>query len=846
MARPLALILLLAAAVLPACEDDKAPGLQDVASDALANDTAAPPQCKADAECPVSTTACKVAACSVSGVCGLVDATDGKSCDDGDACTVSTACASGVCVGTSTCECAVDADCVKLDDDDLCNGTLYCELGGAKPACKVKPSTVVSCDNSDDTACRSNLCQPATGTCALTPKADGIACDDGNDCTSPDVCTSGGCGGTPVCACEVDDDCNASDDGNPCNGTLYCDHTGATPSCKVNPATIIGCSSEDDTPCFASQCDPKDGSCKTGPMPPTTACDLDGSACSLDHCAAGACVPGPLDAPCNCKVDADCAPFDDGNFCNGVLFCNVASGFCELNPATKVACPTASDTTCLRNQCAAKTGLCAMTPQPEGSTCNDGWDCTTDELCTAGVCKAGKDSCVCQSTADCAQYEASNGCAKLYCNKPAGLCKTNPATLTYCKEAGDPACSVTSCNTTTGACEVVAKNEGGPCEADGSWCTSLDVCAGGACKAASSKCPCKADKDCAAFDDDDACNGSLFCDLPTGTCLVNPATKVSCDGDGDGKCKPLQCDPKDGACKALPLPDGATCDTDSFVCTTEACAAGACKLVDESCLCWEDSDCAPFDDGNACNGALYCNKNGGPPFCEVNPATIPSCPAPLAGECTVATCDPASGACLAKPGADGGACQDDNICTKGDACKNGVCTGLPVDVTAVCNDNNPCTDDACLAAKGCVYTPNSASCDDGDACTKGDVCSAGSCITSKIDCDDGKFCTNDSCDPQSGCVNAVATGKDCDDGDACTSGDVCKADASCVAQGPTSCDDNNVCTTDTCVAGKGCASTANTGPCDDGSLCTVADTCANGACVPDRPRLRRQEHLHHR
>ncbi len=820
---------------LAGCEEDSASAPQDAASDVLSSDTTAP-QCKSDAECPVSTTACQIAACSVTGTCGLVDAPDGKACDDGDACTVDTSCAAGVCVGTSSCECTVDADCTPLEDGDACNGTLYCDLSGAKPACKVNPSTVVSCDDSADTACTSNVCQKATGSCAMTAKADGTACDDGNDCTGPDACASGACGGAPTCACQVDDDCKASDDGNPCNGTLYCDTSGAKPACKVNPATIVACTSAEDTACFASQCQPKDGSCKMGPMPDTTTCDLDGSVCSLDHCAGGACVPGPLDAPCNCKVDADCVPFDDGNFCNGVLFCNIASGFCELNPATKVACPTASDTTCLRNECAPKTGLCKMTPQPEGMACDDGWDCTKAEVCTAGVCKAATDSCVCQSTADCAQYEAANGCAKLYCNKPAGVCKANPATITFCQQTGDPACSVTACNKTTGACEVVAKNEGGPCEADGSWCTSLDTCVGGACKAASSKCPCKADKDCAAFDDNNPCNGTLFCDLPTGSCLVNPATKVSCDGEGEGQCKPLQCDPKDGACKALPLPDGATCDTDSFVCTTEACSAGACKLVDESCLCWDDSDCAPFDDGNACNGTLYCNKNGGPPFCEVNPATIPSCPAPLPGACTVSVCDPSAGGCVAKPGNEGGTCQDGDICTKDDACAGGTCAGLPVDVATLCDDNNPCTDEACLKGKGCVHTGNSAACDDGDACTTGDACSASTCVTTPIDCDDNNPCTTDSCDAKTGCVHTPATGTPCDDGDVCTAGDVCASDAGCKPNGPTSCDDNNVCTTDSCVAGQGCQNQNNLKPCDDGDACTDGDICAKGKCSPGSPK----------
>ncbi len=39
-----------------------------------------------------------------------------------------------------------------------------------------------------------------------------------------------------------------------------------------------------------------------------------------------------------------------------------------------------------------------------------------------------------------------------------------------------------------------------------------------------------------------------------------------------------------------------------------------------------------------------------------------------------------------------------------------------------------CTDDTCAPATGCVYTNNTASCDDGNACTTSDTCSGGTCV----------------------------------------------------------------------------------------------------------------------
>jgi len=44
-----------------------------------------------------------------------------------------------------------------------------------------------------------------------------------------------------------------------------------------------------------------------------------------------------------------------------------------------------------------------------------------------------------------------------------------------------------------------------------------------------------------------------------------------------------------------------------------------------------------------------------------------------------------------------------------------------------CADANPCTDDGCNPAVGCVHSNNTSACDDGDACTTADVCSGGAC-----------------------------------------------------------------------------------------------------------------------
>ena len=115
-------------------------------------------------------------------------------------------------------------------------------------------------------------------------------------------------------------------------------------------------------------------------------------------------------------------------------------------------------------------------------------------------------------------------------------------------------------------------------------------------------------------------------------------------------------------------------------------------------------------------------------------------------------------------------CTSDLHCIAGYACGGGVCApGAP----RTCDDGEGCTTDTCDSASGCVFTPITGPCDDGDACTVGDTCGGGVCVPgSPRSCNDGERCTTDTCDPDQGCVfspNSLS----CSDGDACTEGDTC-------------------------------------------------------------------------
>ena len=200
--------------------------------------------------------------------------------------------------------------------------------------------------------------------------------------------------------------------------------------------------------------------------------------------------------------------------------------------------------------------------------------------------------------------------------------------------------------------------------------------------------------------------------------------------------------------------------------------------------------------------------------------------------CTDDSCDPATG-CVNT--ANTAKCDDDNACTTGDVCADKVCTpGTAVS----CEDNNVCTTDNCDPASGCVHDANTASCSDGNACTTGDVCADKVCTPgTAVSCEDNNVCTTDSCDSVKGCQNTDNTAK-CDDGVACTTGDVCSNGACAGTPDNSKCSDGNVCTNDVCTAGEGCSNPDNTAKCDDGVACTTGDICSNGACAgtPDNSK----------
>jgi DNA-binding beta-propeller fold protein YncE len=265
------------------------------------------------------------------------------------------------------------------------------------------------------------------------------------------------------------------------------------------------------------------------------------------------------------------------------------------------------------------------------------------------------------------------------------------------------------------------------------------------------------------------------------------------------------CDPAAGPCPcATPddCPAGAFCDGTEcrpWICIPDArfcqgttllqCAVdGGGETIVEDC---DDGD--PCTLGDGCSGTR-CRERTAVSCDDGNP-------------CTSDACERATGACVSTP-VDGTSCTDDDPCTANDRCKGGLCVAGGA---TPCSDGNPCTTDFCTSLLGCVHEPAAGSCTPAsDPCAAGRECRDAACQIVPRDCDDDDPCTLDACQagacthtPVAGCACELAAG--CDDGNACSQ-DACvggrcvheAAPAIGCCQAAVDCDDNDPCSLDDC------------------------------------------------
>jgi cysteine-rich repeat protein len=449
-----------------------------------------------------------------------------------------------------------------------------------------------------------------------------------------------------------------------------------------------------------------------------------------------------------------------------------------------------------------------------GSACAAGADCPAGYACEQVATVEGLLTAQCtlgQGVCPCSEHAILQGAATAcFAENEHGRCEgARLCTDQGLTECDAPAPQAETCDGADNDCDGVA--DGALCD-DGNSCTK-DECAG---EAGCSHLP-TGGGECV---DGDACTMGDHC--AEGLCIGAP---LACDDKNE--CTDDSCDPALGCQYEF---TSAPCD-DGDPCTLgDTCLAGACVGLPGQCDCMADTDCDDLLAGNPCIGKWYCDKTQQPYKCIKIPGSEVVCPLAAGSnqDCFTNACNALSGKCEAIHVNEGFACSDGDGCTLGETCKDGQCQdGMPLD----CNDWNPCTEEVCEPAVGCIHVKlTGAPCSDGDPCTAGDACDKGACKSgAPVLCDDANPCTDETCDPKAGC-KAVPNKAPCDDGNACTTADVCSS-GWCVGGGIVACDDLNPCTTDTCEAKVGCVHQVNTAPCDDGNPCTTGDQCNLGGCV---------------
>ncbi len=566
------------------------------------------------------------------------------------------------------------------------------------------------------------------------------------------------------------------------------------------------------------------------------------AACQGASCDGGVCKLAPV---------PDATPCDDGSPCTAADQCT--AGACG---GTGVSCDDGNP--CTEDAC-VQPGGCAH--QDNAALCEDGSVCTKGDACAGGKCLPGSVTTSCDDGNVCTDdsCDAKTGCVHPGNAAPCVLadacqsgtvCSGGACTGGQAKvcDDGNP-CTADSCDSKTGLC--LASDVTTACD-DGNACTSGDACSAGKClpgaqaKVCDDSNPCTADScdtktgGCVATAKDGACEDGSVCTLDDkcggGVCLPGAATAC----DDANPCTDDTCDAKLGCTAAN---NTAPCSVGGDVCQLAQCNGGKCaatgkKGCDDGNPCTNNA-CDPVKgcqfplvaDGATCAAADACSTASLCLAGQCKSGKATDCDD--SNPCTDDKCDPANG-CVWQPNS--AKCEDGNPCTAGEVCKNGKCpAGVAVDAKIACDDSNACTEDACDAKLGCTHKNNVLACEDGSVCTKGDACNGGACKGGPVaDCDDGKVCTNDLCDAKTGVCSWTGKGGACEDGSACTANDAC-ANGNCQPGSAKNCDDANPCTVDACDAKSGLCTHVGTAllgvPCDDGNACTGTDLCKGATCA---------------
>jgi hypothetical protein len=592
-----------------------------------------------------------------------------------------------------------------------------------------------------------SLAKPPPGTC----KDVGFKCAANTECCSKN-CIKNPQGNGKICGCPTGQTlCNNN------NGCLSCNAP------KVPNATTCQCECLPNPACTASGGTVNSSTCKCGNCPTGKVLSTDNLQCV--QCNNANDCPAPTDqcqkATCTNNVCGFAA--DEGKSCNDHNPCTEndtcnAAGLCAGTQITGcVGCSSNGDcsgvavTQCHEAFCNS-TGVCEVRVTP-GASCDDELRCTENDTCTAeGLCVGTPKTCP----------PSNNPCvARTECDPATGNCIEVPGNAgTECRPAQGECDLPAFCTGTSTTCpDNPLRDAGTVCREAAGPCDVAEVCTG-----TSAQCPANEflPAGTVCLEAQGPCAGPSLCSGDSAQCPDNPLLPdTTVCREAAGPCDvPEFCTGTSDQCPENQfVPAGTICRDPTNQCEVAATCTGDSAVCPANGFKTNDTPCN--NDNDLCT--LETCQNG---VCQSTGRQV-QCPTP-SDPCKVSVCVPATGICETRDAPNGTPCEDGNLCTLNDTCQNGTCrAGSP----RTCpTSTDPCKVNVCVPATGnCVAqnAPNGTPCNDNNLCTTGEACQNGTCQGGT-----GKTCpAGQTCVPATGvcqCTTGVTCGTIC-----CNSGQVC-------------------------------------------------------------------------
>jgi len=421
-------------------------------------------------------------------------AADQIACDDGVACTQNDTCNGGACLGT-----AYTCDDSKQCTDNVCDGVGGCGYPVVTGQCLIDGTCYAQGARADAMTCR--VCDDATPTAWSAP-ATAISCDDGDACTSADVCAGAACGGA---AYECDDSSACTIDS--CDGLGGCTNAPAANFCVIEAACFAGGSKNPANACQGCNTIATATAWTSFSAAEQVSCNDNKPCTQDDQCTAGLC----LGEQYSCGDDRSCT--DD--VCDGQGGCTypVKAGQCFIGDACYADGARPDATTC--RVCDDATPTTWAAPD-NGVSCDDANACSSGDVCAGATCDGVNYSC--DDNAACT-VDACNGTGAGDCTHTLSANSCLIGGVCYPNGASNPANSCLFCNTAVSPLFWSSKANGDACN-DGDACSYGDRCSFGSCLAI-------------PYD----CIGEGCC-VGDGTCTSTPPTGVveQCQNGVDDDC----------------------------------------------------------------------------------------------------------------------------------------------------------------------------------------------------------------------------------------------------------------------------------------------------------------------